>query len=588
MLFVGTGPSPQLRLGHGNAVRDVRHRNCPGQWTARLVAMLAVALVISLEITLLLYPSRDVGSSEASTSIATKRMNDRKPSSDSDSDSDSDSGSGSNPAEKEEGDNYNYIHEKSGQDDFHQVLWPLLRQRLCPSRVPDVSLGPLLFELGRIEFGLAPNASATSDSYPDTILRNRKKTAGFFYDGGFGFAMFLDGYDTDNSVFYAPIWKCANDQIHSYLHRLFNRMADGTLRDKNSLSTGHSNDTYLEYLKIKDLEFMFYEELERAAANGTDGNDDYDTNENNHNDNSYFTFNHTSRAKPCVFAVLRDPISHFLSGYNEVEYRLITGEGGAPEVSSSGENGHDKNKQQNIKLASYTKIPYDASPEKREERFVTFVKNLLKEHPSFAAFEYYKHFASMSRILSTLSRFDLLPGEGALKSNSKGSISTAPALSSSSSLWFLPTIENLTESFPRFLAERCPRMASNYYSQLQQSNEKNNSFGNRNTDIDTDTNTPSEPPQLQLPPMKRMGTHKSSEDGYGTYKAARDVWKRGGPVARALCALHAMDYACFAANEDDVDGRPRLRLPDLCRDVYASQHFVETILGTGTPPHPFF
>ena len=559
MMCVGTGRSPQLRLGHGNANagRDARRNSNPGQWVkyAMMVAMLVMTLVVYLEIPLLMYPGRDGGSSEASISIGTKRINQHKPV----------SGNNPAPAQTEEGGNYNhnFIHEKSGQDDdFDQVLWPLLRQKLCPSGVPDGSLGPLLFQLGRIEFGLAPNASVVSDSNPDTILRNRNKIAEFFYDGGFGFTMFLDGYDPGNTVFYAPIWKCANNQIHSYLHRLFNRNRDGTVRDKHSLSTGHSNDTYVENLTTKNLEYMLYEELERAAANETGGNDNDDMSWNNDNEESYFTFNHTNRAKPCVFAVLRDPISHFLSGYNEVEYRLITGEGGAPEISSSGEDGYDKHRHHTIKLASYTKIPYDASPEKREERFVTFVKNLLMEHPSFAAFDYYKHFASMSRILPTLSRFNLLPGEGASKS---------------SSLWFLPTIENLTETFPSFLAERCPRMASNYYSQLQQSNEKGN--------IITNTNTPSEPPQLQLPPMNRRGTHKSSNDGYGTYKAARDVWNRGGPVSRALCALHAMDHACFAANdEDNVDERPRLRIPDLCRDVYASQHFVETILGAGTPP----
>jgi len=30
-----------------------------------------------------------------------------------------------------------------------------------------------------------------------------------------------------------------------------------------------------------------------------------------------------AREKPCVFTAIRDPISHFLSGYNEVEAPLI-------------------------------------------------------------------------------------------------------------------------------------------------------------------------------------------------------------------------------------------------------------------------
>lgn len=387
-----------------------------------------------------------------------------------------------------------------GEADFELGVWSRLKERVCPRGVPKTSLGTTLFEQGRIEFGLDANAT-TSTNDPQTAIQNRKRTSKFFYDGGFGFTMFLDGVDPNNNLFYASIWKCANNQIHSYLERLFNRRANGSVRDSSRLDD-FTNDTYLESLKIKDLKAVFREELERQNVG--------DKNE----DNIFFTFNHTARTKPCVFTVLRDPISHFLSGYNEVEFRLI----------EQHEDVHHQKKGRTVELAPYTTIPFNESDHKREERFETFVQNLLMEHPSFSTFDYYKHFASMSRILPTLSRFNLIP----------------------SATWYLPTLENLTETFPAFLADRCPLVSNNY--QRRQHRLKNNS-------------------NVSLPPMTRSGMHESSNDAYGTYKAAKDVWKQGGPAARALCVLHIFDYACFD-----------LKIPSLCRDVYSSDQFVERIL----------
>jgi hypothetical protein len=415
--------------------------------------------------------------------------------------------------------------ENRGEDEFEQVIWPRLTQKLCPNGVPDVSLGTSLFEMGRIEFGLDANATAAHSNIK-AARSNRQKISNYFYDGGFGYTMFIDAIDPTNTLIYAPIWKCANNQIHDYLNRVFNRNKDGTIR-KKSVAIGNRGDMYLEKLKISDLEYMFFEVLERSKS----------TDEGNHKD-AFFTFNNTARSKPCVFAVLRDPISHFLSGYNEVEYRLLSG---AHDAAEALDNTH--------KLASYTKIPFDEGPEKRENRFKTFVRNLLKEHPSFASFYFYKHFASMSRILPTLSRFDLLPEqEGA------------------SSSWFLPTIDNLTETFPKFLEDRCPRMAFNYKQQEEQAqNQQASNIINKNNSNNTLRES------HLLPPMKRLGGHESSKDGYGTYQAAKNVWHTGGPTARALCALHAMDYACFG----DGLGFP----PRVCRDVYSSKHFVNRLLG---------
>ena len=70
--------------------------------------------------------------------------------------------------------------------------------------------------------------------------------------------------------------------------------------------------------------------------------------------------------------------------------------------------------------------------------------------------------------------------------------------------------------------------------------------------------------KMELPPMNPLvGKHVSSQDEFGLYKAAKNVWKFGGKESKALCALHAFDYACF----DDIlpDG-----IPQLCSEVYST------------------
>jgi len=45
------------------------------------------------------------------------------------------------------------------------------------------------------------------------------------------------------------------------------------------------------------------------------------------------------------------------------------------------------------------------------------------------------------------------------------------------------------------------------------------------------------------------------------------VWKAGGNTARALCAIRALDYACF----DEVP------VPAVCRDVFSTVRFLQTL-----------
>ena len=60
--------------------------------------------------------------------------------------------------------------------------------------------------------------------------------------------------------------------------------------------------------------------------------------------------------------------------------------------------------------------------------------------------------------------------------------------------------------------------------------------------------------------------HVTSGDPYNFYAAAKGAWrKQEGKYARALCALHALDYACF----DDIP------VGTLCRSVFEDESFID-------------
>ena len=588
------------------------------------------------------------------------------------------------------------------QQQQQQHHWSLLKQKLCPKGVPNISLGPKLFDLARKEFGLTTTSAATSTgnntTTTNTITNTKRgkieieknlevkkeenhdnnndkddhKFVNHFYNGGFGFTVYISGRDPENTFLYVPIFKCANDQIHFYLNRIFNRKSDGHIRDKerihllnniksspsiinnnnnnnnqtytrehltyNHLKTlsiiNNANDTYIEHLNYRGLKFLFHKQIEQpnytitttaatANINTTDtdsttgiNSSNYNDNNNNNNDDEqdyFFRFNNTNRSKPCLFGVVRDPISHFLSGYNEVEYRMI--EQFKDAFVYNGQPGY----------APYTRIPintttivYDTvhnttiknntntntdsisssnsnnnvnNDEKadialREKRFIMFVQNVLEEHSSFYNYPFYKHFSSMVRIIPILNEFNLLPppppttttvndNSNPVNDNSNRESKNKKHTTTTNNNWYLPTLDHLTETLPSFLMQTCPRLTT---VTPHQNNSNNNTNNNNNV----------------LPPMKMLGQHGSSKDKYGTYQAAKNVWKNNTRVAKALCVIHAFDYACydFSSNtntnannnnndDDDDDGsnsRSSSRsarnsgIPQVCRNVYEQLH----------------
>ena len=104
---------------------------------------------------------------------------------------------------------------------------------------------------------------------------------------------------------------------------------------------------------------------------------------------------------------------------------------------------------------------------------------------------------------------------------------------------YLPSLTNLRNAFPTFVQKTC-----------------------RLEDQETGA---------VLPAMaESRWTHPSSRDPKGFYQAAKSVWAEGGKEARALCILHAMDYACW---KDLPDG-----IPLMCQEVYAQPTFHDSLL----------
>jgi len=387
------------------------------------------------------------------------------------------------------------------EDEFATVFWPELQNRLCPAGDPNLKMGPTLFKLGRAEFGLSAHST-----FP---VKESKIKSSDFFNGVFELTLFMDGNDRDNTMLYPSIWKCANNQIHTYLELVTNRDADGEVKDKKSLF-GHFNDKMAWRMnRVHKLQKLLYEGDEESEEN--------------------------LREKPCVFSVIRDPIKRVLSGYNEIDYRLITGEQLA--VNS-----------QHMERPPFTKIPgyslnhtaLRASQSILEMRFETFVRNLVQEHPSISKENnVFRHIHPMSKILPTLKRLDFLPD---LNENGGDN-------------WFLPMTQNFTQVLPEFIAKTCPRMKHIYKRKKGGGPKKFPGF----------------------PPVPIDGQHESSNDPFGTYEAAKAVVKKGGPAARALCNVYAFDYACFYNGNESNQGKfTKLGvadIPSICREVYASETF---------------
>jgi hypothetical protein len=352
--------------------------------------------------------------------------------------------------------------------------WDSLQQTLCGTGTPNLRYAKTLFQLAREEV-FPPNENHTYENgtlvIPSSSLSSSEpasKFLGKFYVGNFGASIYInnhvdDGNDNNGTLvtMYVRLWKCANNQIRAMENTVW----------KNRNGTFIKNENLVHALK----NYLF------------SNIDDDDVNSYN-----------KRKSQLCIYTAIRDPVSHFLSGYNEMEFRIING----IEFTDDG-----------LGLAAYSQISYSESDETRRRRFTQFVKDVLLEDPLLADHYVYHHFMPMSRILPILNAFNLtLTG-------------------------YIPTIHNITQTWPEFMANTCAGF----------------------------------PPVHEIPKMRVGVGHRSSLDELGLYRAAKEVWKEGGAIARALCIIHAFDYACWT---DLTEG-----IPPICQQVFDSHSFVQAIGG---------
>eukprot|EP00980_Cylindrotheca_fusiformis_P015352 scaffold4304_cov71-Cylindrotheca_fusiformis.AAC.5 len=207
----------------------------------------------------------------------------------------------------------------------------------------------------------------------------------------------------------------------------------------------------------------------------------------------------SSPPPPCIITAIRDPISHFLSAYNEVEYQWLANHSNFADPKIKDKLLRNKN------------LSYLHTATQTTKRFSQFVTDFVF-HPDAMRQGAYDHLDLMSRMLPTLQDQNL------------------------SLTAYLPSLHDLPSTWPQFVQSTC--LSSGQQGRLKE--------------------------------MTVSAQHESSKDPFGTYQAAKEVWKENGPITRALCILHSMDYACW-------DQLP-LGIPESCQQIYGEQSFMEAIL----------
>jgi hypothetical protein len=320
-------------------------------------------------------------------------------------------------------------------------IWSDIMEVLCPNNVPRVQ------EYANVLFELAGKEIQNNTTKTHYNGKNKKRIQQFFqglYHKGTKLCQ-LPG--TADFIMYMRIYKCGNNQIMEWMNSALNCYSKGDLID--SLTIWNNADV-----------------------------------------------EETLKKSLCIITAIRDPISHFLSAYNEIEYQWL----------ANHSNFEDPKVKQ--KLIKKGDLQYVQQMPGSKNRFERFVREFL-DKPMGMSQGAFDHLDLMSRILPTLDQ--------------NGLSLTA----------YLPSLHNLTGAWPVFVSQTC---TSDHHTTLRS--------------------------------MELNAQHDSSKDPFGTYQAAQDVWDDQGAIAKALCILHAMDYACF----DLVD-----EVPLLCQEVYSRNDFQEAL-----------
>lgn len=301
--------------------------------------------------------------------------------------------------------------------------WQHTRQLLCPGQRPNLHLAGRVFRAGQQALGLPAKDDGTAHRFHSFLASQ---------------VAFLKG---QSLVVFQAVWKCANTQARKFLR--------GMLVDQSLPHVGLESDIPNE----RDVQ-RFITHAEAAHPH----------------------------LQKCGVVLLRDPISHFLSGYNHIEHQRWDRIRAGNKTGSSWKRD-DGLRHVNMSIG--------------EKRFVAFVRGLIegeweRNHVYYGAPSYH-HVSLMSGMLPHLHNVLATAPQGPSKVRISYGDST-----------------RIMEELPRLLRDACGLDAAG------------------------------------IPEMELMGQHNSSNDALGSYQAAQNVVMSGpSPTLDALCIIHAMDYACF-------------------------------------------
>ena len=267
-------------------------------------------------------------------------------------------------------------------DDFYTSTWPPLKEALCGEGAPNLHMAPMLFKLARDEVFFTDQATDYAPTRPLESMNTTElersieekrvtPTAKYFFGGNWGISVLNGNYTRkdsgDFSLFktrYVRMWKGGNNQIRAL------------------------EEDLAEELGITDYESEMH--MKEAHFETQDG------------------------VEPCIYTAVRDPISHFMSGYNEIEFRTFRTHTW-PEARYHFDHPLDKNDHNATK-----------------DRFRGFVEDLLVEDGSFLVNSVYSHPFAMSRVLVSL-------GQEGYRLHG-----------------YLPDLTDLSNRWPQFLVDTCP------------------------------------------------------------------------------------------------------------------------------------
>mmetsp|Transcript_2451 Transcript_2451/g.3588 ORF Transcript_2451/g.3588 Transcript_2451/m.3588 type:complete len:394 (+) Transcript_2451:209-1390(+) len=254
-------------------------------------------------------------------------------------------------------------------------VWPQMEESLCPRMVPKTAVGEVLFDLAWAEItrdrgGGNGNETATRRKKPSVVDT-------FFSGDIFGVATYAPPSKSETLI-YLTIWKCGNNAIRTWM--------------KHSIHEKYPGGEFHTAAELEDME-------------------------------SYYT------TPLCIITAVRDPISHFLSGYNEIEFRNIV-------------DYHDWTANATKEQNKYSQLPKNST-----ERFTQFIVDILQGGPEMTFWEMdMRHVYPMMRILEPIS-------------NLKGKVSNQTLHVAA----YLNSTSNLSQTWPAFAAKSCPHsLPANY------------------------------------------------------------------------------------------------------------------------------